>query len=129
MKFLFRHFLLLGVILGLVGQGVAFASTPCAVMQMEQASAKTAPMAGMSDCDMGQHKIVSHKSDKGSTPCKDMTPGCLAMAGCAALVAVDSLTPTIEAPLLMASLDLWSTTSVLTGRSIAPELAPPTLLG
>lgn len=124
MKFLLRHLLLLGVILGLAGQGVAFASTPCAVMQMEQVSAKAAPMAGMSDCAMGQHK-----ADKGSTPCKEMTPGCLAMAGCAALVAVDSLTPTIKVPLLVARLDLWPTTSVLTGRNVAPELDPPSLLG
>lgn len=124
MKFLLRHLLLLGVIFGLVGQGVAFAAPPCAVMQMEQASATTAPMAGMPDCNMGQHK-----TDKGTTPCKDMTPGCLAMAGCAALVAVDSLTPTVGAPLLVASLDLWPTTPVLLGRSIAPEPDPPSLLG
>ncbi len=124
MKFLFRHFLLLGVILGLAGQGVAFASSPCAMMQKEQVSAHAAPMAGMSDCAMGQHK-----TDKGSTPCKDMTLGCLAMAGCAALVAVDSLTPIIPAPLVVARLDLWPTTSVLTGRNVAPELDPPSLLG
>lgn len=129
MKFLFRHFLLLGVILGLAGQGVAFAATPCAVMQMEQVSAKAAPMAGMSNCDMGQHKTGPVKSNGGSAPCKDMTLGCLAMAGCAALVAVDSLTPTVQTPLLVASLDLWPATSVLTGRSIQPELDPPSLLG
>lgn len=122
MKFLFRHILLLGAILGLAGQGVAFAAPPCALMQMEQATA--APMAEMPDCDMGQHK-----TDKGSTPCKAMTPGCLAMAGCAALVAVDSLTPTIQAPLVMASLDLWPATPVLTGRSIAPDPDPPSHLG
>ena len=120
MKFLFRHFLLLGVILGLAGQSVAFASSSCAVMQKEQVAAK----AGVSDCAMGQHK-----TDKGSTPCKEMTPACLAMAGCAALVAVNSMTPTIEAPLLVASLDLGPATPVLNGRSIVPELDPPSLLG
>ena len=124
MKFLLRHFLLLGVILGLAGQGVAFAASPCAVMQMEQAPAHAAPMAGMSDCDMAQHK-----TKKGSTPCKDMTLGCLAMAGCAALVAVDTLTLTIEAQLHAASLDLWPAASVLIGREVAPELDPPSLLG
>ena len=124
MQALFRHFLLLGVILGLAGQSMALAATPCAMMQMEQVSAKIAPLAGMSDCAMGQHK-----TDKGSAPCKDMTPGCLAMAGCAALVAVDSLTLTSQAPLLVASLDHWSTTSVLTGRNVAPEPDPPSLVG
>jgi hypothetical protein len=122
MKFLFRHLLLLGVILGLAGQGVAFASSPCAEMQKEQAM--SGPMAGMPDCAMGQHK-----PEKQSFPCKDMTPGCLAMAGCVALVAVDTLSPTIQAPLLVASLNLWPTTPVLLGRSIAPDPDPPSLLG
>ena len=124
MSFLLRHLLLIGVVLGLAGQGVAFAAPPCALMQMEQASAMAGPMAGMPDCDMGQHK-----SGKGSTPCKDMTPGCLAMAGCAALVAIDSLTPTVPLPPLMASVELWPATPVLTGRSIAPDPDPPSLLG
>ena len=122
MKFLLRHLLLLGVILGLAGQGVAFASSPCAEMQKEQAMSGS--MAGMPDCAMGQHK-----SDNGAAPCKDMTPGCLAMAGCVALVAVDTLSPTIQAPLLVASLSLWPTTPVLLGRSLAPDPDPPSLLG
>ena len=82
------------------------------------------PMAGMPDCAMGQHK-----SDNGSTPCKDMTPGCLAMAGCVALVAVDTLSPTSQAPLLVASLNLWPILPVLIGRDIAPDPDPPSLLG
>ena len=135
MKLLFRHILLLAVILGLAGQGVAFASSPCAMMQKEQVSAQAGPMAGappmagMSDCAMSQHQTDPHKSNGGSTPCKDMTPGCFAMAGCAALVAVDSLTPTIEALLLVARLALWPATAVLTGRNVPPELDPPSLLG
>ena len=122
MKFLLRLLLLLGVIAGLAGQSVVFASSPCAEMQQEQAM--PVPMAGMPDCAMGQHK-----PEKQSVPCKDMTPGCLAMAGCAALVAVDTLLPTTQAPLLVASLDLWPTTPVLLGRSIAPDPDPPSLLG
>ena len=122
MKFLMRHLLLLGVILGLAGQGVAFASSPCAEMQKEQTM--SGPMADMPDCAMGQHK-----SDDGSAPCKDMTPGCLAMAGCVALVAVDALSLTTQAPLPVASRNLWPTTPVLLGRSIAPDPDPPSLLG
>ena len=122
MTFLLRHLLLLGVIFGLAGQSVAFASSPCAEMQKEQTM--SGPMADMPDCAMGQHK-----SDKDSAPCKDMTPGCLAMAGCVALVAVDTLSPTTQAPLLVASLNLWPETPVLLGRSIAPDPDPPSLLG
>ena len=128
MKFLFRHLLLLGVILGLAGQSVAFASSPCAEMQKEQMTTMAASMAGqmvgMADCAMSQHK-----SDKNSAPCKDMTPGCLAMAGCAAIVGLGTLSPNIEPPLAVAGLELWSATSVLTGRSVAPEPDPPSLLG
>ena len=122
MKLLLRHLLLLGVILGLAGQSVAFASSPCAEMQKEQAMSGS--MAGMPDCAM--HK---HKPGKQSAPCKDMTPGCLAMAGCVALVAVATLSPITQPPILVASLNLWPTTPVLLGRSIAPEPDPPTLLG
>ena len=122
MKVFLRLLLLLGVIVGLAGQGVAFASSPCAEMQQERAMA--GPMAGMPDCAMGQNK-----SDNGSGPCKDMTPGCLAMSGCMALVAVDTLSPVIQAPFLVASVDLWPATAVLLGRSVAPDPDPPSLLG
>jgi hypothetical protein len=80
MKLLFRHFVLLAVMLGLAGQSAAFAATPCPAMQMEQGSAPSSSMAGMPDCDMSQHKTDPHKSDDGSAPCKEMTPRCLAMA-------------------------------------------------
>ena len=123
MKFLLRHFLLIVVMFGLAGQGVAFAATPCALMQSEQA-AKSVPMAGMSDCDMSQNQ-----TDKSSAPCQDMTAGCLAMSGCAALVAVDSLTSVIQAPRVVADLNSWPTTSSLDGRNVAPELDPPSFLG
>ena len=124
MKYLLRLLLLFGVILGLGGQSVAFASSPCAEMQAEQVSAMAGPMDGMPDCAMGQQK-----PDKDSLPCKDMTAGCLAMAGCAALVAVDTLSPNIDPPLAVAALNLWSATSVLTGRTTAPDPDPPSKLG
>lgn len=120
MKFLVRHLLLLGVILGLAGQGVAYASSPCATMQKEQVSA----MAGMSDCTMGQHK-----SDTGPAPCKEMTPGCLAMAGCASLVALDTLSATVTTPAIVADIAMWPAIPALHGRSIAPDTHPPSLLG
>ena len=122
MKFLFRHLLLLGVMLGLAGQGVAYASSPCGEMQTEQAM--SLPMADMPDCDMAQHR-----SDKAPVPCKNMTLGCMAMAGCAALIAVDTILPSTDAPLAVASLAHWSATPILLGRSIAPDPDPPSDLG
>jgi hypothetical protein len=120
MKFLFRHFLLLGVILGLVGQGVAFALPPCATMQQEQASA----MAGMSDCAMGQQK-----PDKAPAPCKDMKPGCFAMVGCAALVGLNAQSPVLNSRLAVSAIYQWSATPVLHGRIVPPDPYPPSLLG
>lgn len=124
MKFLLRHLLLLGAILGLAGQGVAVASTPCPMMQHERATGMAGTIAAMSDCDMGQHK-----SGKGSTPCKDVSLGCFAMAGCAALLAIDTISPSSEAPSHIAVLELWSSTPTLFGRNIAPEPDPPSRLG
>ncbi len=128
MKFLFRHFLLLGVILGLVGQGVAFAGPPCAVMQKAEAAAMsgatTEPMAGMPDCAMGQHK-----SDKGSAPCKDMSPGCLAMAGCATLAGLDAPSPFISTPPTVAISYVWRVVPILLGRNDPPDPYPPSFLG
>lgn len=119
MKSVFRIFLLLGVILGLAGQSVAFASSPCAEMQQERVSA----MGGMSNCAMGQHRVDNH-----AVPCKNMTPGCLAMARCAALVAIGSLPANIEDPIIVARLDVWPATPVLSGRSFAPDPDPPSIL-
>ena len=119
MKSLLRLFLLLGVILGLAGQSVAFASSPCAVMQQERVSA----MAGMSNCAMGQHRV-----DNYAVPCKNMTPGCLTMAGCAALAAIGSLPVNVEVPIIVARLDVWPATPVLSGRSVAPDPDPPSIL-
>ena len=124
MNFLLRHLLFLGVILGLAGQGVASASAPCPMMQHERAAAMSGTMAGMSDCDM-----CPEKSDKGSVPCKDMALGCMAMAGCAALIAVDTISPSTGAPFNVASLAHWTAAPVLLGRSIAPDPDPPSHLG
>lgn len=117
MNFLFRHLLLLGVIFGLAGQGVAYASPPCAAM----ASSTSAQMA---DCIKGVHK-----SDKGPVPCKGMTPGCVAMAGCASLGANDMTSAIVGAPPMVADIATWPATPVLIGRSIAPDPDPPAILG
>ena len=124
MKFLLRHLLLLGVILGFAGQSVALVSSPCSEMQKEQASTLAGPMAGMPDCAMGQGR-----SDKDSVPCKDMKFGCFAMAGCASLAALDAPSIAVHAPITLAVAALWPATPILTGRNIAPDPDPPSHLG
>ena len=82
------------------------------------------PMAGMPDCAMGPHKPNSDPA-----PCKEMTPGCLAMAGCVALVGADTISPSSQAPLDAMMPDLWPASPVLLGRNVAPDPDPPSLLG
>lgn len=120
LKFLLRRLLLLGVVLGLSGQGVAFASTPCPAMIQQQGTA----MAGMPDCMAGQAK-----SGKQSAPCKEMTPGCMDMMGCASLVALDTPYSVVGKPLIVAATASWPATPILSGRSIAPDPDPPSILG
>lgn len=124
MTFLLRQLLLLGAIIGLVGQGVAFATPPCAAMQRAEAATMSMAMAGMPDCAMGQHK-----SEKAPAPCKDMSPGCLAMAGCAALAAIDPSPTVVTSPPLLVVVATWPTTPTLLGRSDPPDPYPPSFLG
>lgn len=123
MKTLFRHFLLLGALFGLLWQGVAHASPPCAEMQREQAAA-TSAMAGMADC-MDAEK----QSRENAPPCKDMKAGCFAMVGCAAVIGLGALPVAIDPPVSSASSYDWAASSVLIGRNEAPIPDPPSILG
>lgn len=123
MKTLIRHFLLLAAVFGLLWQGVAFASPPCAEMQHEQSAASSA-MTGMADCmDAGK------QSQDNRPPCKDMKAGCLAMLGCASLVGLDALSLSVDAHVRAISSYDWAASPVLIGRSEAPIPDPPSILG
>ena len=117
LKALARHLLLLGVILGLAGQGLARASTPCD----EMAPAPAMAMADMPDC------AGMRDGPKGKAPCKDMSLGCFAMAGCSAIVAIDAQ-PIIARTAAKLVLPNWPATPVLTGRDTAPDPDPPSFL-
>lgn len=120
MKMLLRHLLLLGAIFGLLWQGVAYASPPCAEMQQEQSVA----MAGMADC-MDSEK----KSEPDSAPCKDMTAGCMAMVGCASLAALEAVPVAVALQTDLAKVAAWPSSPILLGRNEAPIPEPPTILG
>jgi hypothetical protein len=115
LKALARHLLLLAVIFGLAGQGMARASTPC----HEMAQATT--MTDMPDC------TGMRDAPKGKAPCKDMSLGCFAMAGCSAVVAIDAQPIIARAAATLVSAS-WPATPVLTGRDTAPEPDPPSFL-
>lgn len=123
MKTLIRHLLLLGAVFGLLWQGVAYASPPCADMQQEQ-SVIASPMAGMADC-----MDAMRQSPVKAPPCKDMKAGCFAMIGCASLAAVAVVPVAITPSVSDAFSYSWTTSPVLTGRNIAPIPDPPSILG
>ena len=123
MKILVRYLLVLGAMLGLFWQGVAYASPPCAEMQHEQ-SATSTPMAGMADC-----MEAMKQSPDNAPPCKDMKAGCFAMVGCASLAAL-AVVSVVVAPALDDAFSYpWTINPVLTGRKIAPIPDPPSILG
>lgn len=111
--------LLLGAMVGLLGQAAAYASGP---------STKSAPMAmaGMSaDCMkmMAQHEQPAQK------PCKGMTLDCIAAMGCVVPILLGDAPqmPASFAPVKVAA--FWPTSTVLRGSELTPEPEPPTLLG
>ena len=122
MKILFRHLLLLGAMIGLLWQGVAYASPPCSEMQQEQSAASA--MAGMADC-----METEKQSRDNAPPCKDMKAGCFAMVGCTSLVGLGALPIAVDAPVSATSSFDLAASPVLIGRNEAPIPDPPSILG
>ena len=123
MKTLLRYLLLFGAMFGLLWQGVAYASPPCAEMQQEQSAAASA-MAGMADC-----MEAEKQSRDNSPPCKDMKAGCFAMVGCASLAAIEAMPLAVALQTDLVEMASWSTSPTLLGRNEAPIPEPPTILG
>ena len=119
-----RLFLLVGALIGLFGQAVAYASVPPAM---------SAPMvmSGMADSGMSEDcmKMMAQQQQPAQKPCKGMTLACIAAMGCVVPMAVRSDAPALATPTAGSSLAFWTTTTVLRGSDLAPEPEPPTLLG
>src|SRR3546814_20032543 len=105
--------LLLGALIGLFGQAVAYASVPSAV---------SAPMAmsGMTDSGMSEDcmKMMAQQQQPAQKPCKGMTLACLAAMGCVVPMAVRNDAPALAARAADPSLALWPTTTVLPGSDL-----------
>ncbi|MBA4164673.1 MAG: hypothetical protein C0510_08590 [Erythrobacter sp.] len=81
-------------------------------------------MAGMVDC-MGSEK----QSHNNTLPCDDMSAGCMAMVGCASLVALDAFPVSVGVPNNAALPFSWAASPILLGRDEAPIPDPPSNLG
>ena len=124
MKNALRLFLLLGALIGLLGQEAAFASAPPAMpAQMT--------MFGMADSGMSEDcmKMMAQQQQPAQKPCKGMTLACIAAMGCVVPMAVRNDSLTLAVPAASATLAFWTTTTVLRGSELTPEPEPPTLLG
>lgn len=119
MKRLFSLLLLLGAVLGLLGQEVAFASAPAVRDVAVAASTMSDDCAEMMGIDKSQ----------GDKPCEGLTLDCIAKMGCALPAAVVSRgMPLAVAPHIPGFLDPLPVRR-LNGRTIGPEPDPPLALG
>jgi hypothetical protein len=116
--------LLLGALIGLFGQAVAYAS-------VQSAMPAQMTMSGIADSGMSEDcmKMMAQQQQPKQKPCKGMTLACIAAMGCLVPMAVRNDAPALAARPADPSLAFWPATTVLRGSEIAPEPEPPTLLG
>lgn len=117
----FSLFLLIGALVGLFGQEMAFATSPAQPMH-EQSSATSSMSAECAE-------MMDQDQQSPAGPCKGMSLECIAKMGCATPAA---LLPAVPAN---AGTKLWQPALIRTlatpmyGRSDSPELRPPSQLG
>jgi len=121
MKRRFSLLLLLGALLGLLAQEVAFASAPAMPMQGTEIAAPA-----MSDeCA----EMMGIDKSQGKEPCQGLTLDCIAKMGCALPSAVISLAMPLAAEFHLPGLLDPLPVRRLNGRTIGPEPDPPLFLG
>ncbi|MGE3689752.1 MAG: hypothetical protein AB7F98_00065 [Novosphingobium sp.] len=120
MKRWFTLALLLGALLGLLGQEAAFAR----VMPVE----KTATSAQM-NADCAEMMGLAKQSPQPEAPCQGMTPDCIAKMGCAVPLALIPPLAFDLVPQFRAAAPLQTPVAPLVGRDTGPEPEPPARLG
>ena len=130
MKRVLHLFLLLGALIGLFGQGIAYASFPSSAPAPMKTSAPMA-MSGTADSGMSEDcmKMMAQQQQPTQKPCKGMTLACIAAMGCVVPMAVRNDAPAIAEREAGPAMAFWPTTTVLRGGDLTPEPEPPTLLG
>lgn len=124
MKRWFPLLMLLGALLGLIGQGSAFAR----VMPVGAAPQAVTALAMSADCAemMG---LTKPQLQPDKQPCEGMTPDCVAKMGCAVPLALIPPAMIAQPIQLYASTPPQSPVARLVGRNTGPEPDPPTHLG
>lgn len=124
MRRVFHIFLLIGALIGLLGQEVAFAT----VAPITSAPVKVAasPAAGMpADC----MKMMAQQQQPARKHCNGMSLACMAAMGCLAPMAIQINAPILPLAQINPVLAFWPITPVMQGNNLAPDPEPPTVLG
>jgi hypothetical protein len=115
--------MLLGALIGLVGQEAAFAGAPAharaAIMKMSES---TAPMSA--DC----MEMMQKAPQPAQKPCKGLTLDCIAAMGCVIPLAVTPESALVQKMIHARMEHFPAPANALTGRALAPEPEPPTPL-
>jgi len=115
--------LVLGALLGLMGQEAAFAH----VMPVQKAEQPAAAAQMSADC--AQMMGLTKQQPKSDEPCQGMTPDCIAKMGCAVPLALVPPLVSGAAPQFRAMIPDIAPASPLVGRNFGPEPEPPARLG
>lgn len=119
MKRMLRLLLVLGALLGLFGQGIAFAIRPAFPTGIEAGTS----IAKNMDCP--EMATMQQETPK---PCKGLTLACIAQMGCALPVVLKEPTAPLAGVAITPMPAIWPLPSTLAGRDIAPEPHPPSHL-
>ncbi|QCI78829.1 hypothetical protein E6W36_02015 [Hankyongella ginsenosidimutans] len=111
-----RHLLLVGVLLGLFGNGVAVAA-PCIMMTHGQSTATS----DMPDCPMGLNCPDCAEKQGKSESDKSHPAGCMLMAGCSIAMAFKDVSSTQVSAITAAAPRFWMVAPRLAGRAVAPS--------
>jgi len=128
MKRWFSLLLLIGALLGLMGQEAAFAR----VMPMAKAEQTVAPAqtsAGQMSADCAEMMGLAKQTTQPDKPCQGMTPDCVAKMGCAVAVALVPPLPSAIPSEYRPSTPRQMPVAALVGRETSPEPHPPARLG
>ena len=128
MKRWFSLLLLMGALLGLMGQETAFArAMPVEKVEKSVAAAQTS--AGQMSAECAEMMGVTKQKSQPDKPCQGMTPDCIAKMGCAVVVAL--IPPLLSATLTehRPSTPRQMPIASLVGHETSPEQHPPARLG
>jgi hypothetical protein len=128
MKRWFSLLLLMGALLGLMGQEAAFARV-MPVATAKPTVATTQISAGQMSAECAEMMGLTKQKPQPDKPCQGMTPDCVAKMGCA--VAVALIPPLLSATLTEYRLSTprQMPVAALVGRETSPEPHPPARLG